>query len=170
MKKKKRFKYIKLRNTKGLNLRAKVDAEDFKYLSQWIWSCKVNKINDNIYYYAVRWTVGGRFAIYMHRFIMKAKLLQKVNHRNHDTLDNRRNNIRFCTSSQIGMNRRLNRNNTSGYTGVGWCEKKGIWQARLEKDTVRYHLGYFDNLDSAIQARKAAEKKYYGKFAFDQNN
>ncbi len=31
------------------------------------------------------------------------------------------------------------------------------------------HLGYFDNFDEAVQARKQAEEIYYGQYSFDNS-
>lgn len=37
---------------------------------------------------------------------------------------------------------------------------KGKWMAQLRAYGRTYYLGYFDNYDDAVQARKKAEVKY----------
>jgi len=43
--------------------------------------------------------------------------------------------------------------NASGFTGVSWNRAKGKWVASGYKHFKRIHLGYFDNIDDAINAR-----------------
>ena len=64
------------------------------------------------------------------------------------------------------MNRRLQSNNTSGYTGVSFDKKTNKWMARINKVT----LGYFENIEDAIKARKEAEIKYFGEFRYKEND
>ena len=55
----------------------------------------------------------------LHREILGARPWEQVDHRNHDTLDNRRANLRACDNSQNQQNRpRAQRNNRSGVKGV----------------------------------------------------
>ena len=49
----------------------------------------------------------------------------------------------------------------SGIRGVCWNERKGKWRANIGFKGKKIDLGYYDNIDDAIAARKAAEEKYY---------
>lgn len=72
-------------------------------------------------------------------------------------------NVKWSTVIEQRLNRRKFSNNTSGFPGVN---KKGTkWCARINIDGngKKTHLGYFDNLDDAIEARKQAEIKYFGR-------
>jgi hypothetical protein len=53
------------------------------------------------------------------------------------------------------------KNNTSGRKGVVWDKNKQKWQAKIWFAKKRYHLGYFDDFDKAVQAREEAEEKYF---------
>ena len=57
--------------------------------------------------------------------------------------------------------KKLQRNNTSGVTGVHWQPKIAKWVAKIGFRGKRIHLGCFDNLEDAIRARKEAEEKYF---------
>jgi hypothetical protein len=66
-------------------------------------------------------TVGGRrkpFPIYFHRVIMGASRGQVVDHINHDSLDNRKENLRCVTPSINASNRASYKNSLSG--GYRW--------------------------------------------------
>lgn len=46
----------------------------------------------------------------------------------------------------------------------------GKWCVRIKKDGKRITIGYFNNKDEAIHARKEAEIKYFGQHRYDNNN
>lgn len=49
---------------------------------------------------------------------------------------------------------RLSITNTSGVKGVVWNNKKHKWQARAMKNYKIFHLGYYNDFDDAVTARK----------------
>ena len=61
-------------------------------------------------------------------------------------------------------NRKVQRNNTSGYTGVSWHPGRGMWFARISFRGKTYNIGYFDELEQAVDARKKAEKMTFDEF------
>jgi hypothetical protein len=99
----------------------------------------------------------------LHRFLMNYPN-KLVDHINLNTLDNRRNNLREVTCSQSQMNKGLYKNNTSGYPGVCWAKNVGQWVVHIKKDNIMYHVGYYDNLDDAISAKKKVEIKFFGEY------
>ena len=67
-----------------------------------------------------------------------------------------------------GLNRsELNKNNTSGYRGVGYRKDRGKWRAYIKFQRKNIHLGNFDFIEDAIEVRKLAEKIYFGKYLDD---
>ena len=66
-------------------------------------------------------------------------------------------------------NRTLNKNNTSGYRGVSYRKDRGKYRAYIKIKKQDIFLGNFDNIEDAIEARKEAEKKYYGKYLDDND-
>lgn len=106
--------------------------------------------------------------IRMHRFILGLEKGNPLNvdHINHDTLDNRRSNLRIATCSQNSMNRKKYRNNSTGFKGVSFYKRHNNFMAQINVNGKRLHLGYRDT------ARKAYEElyvpdalKYHGEFA-----
>ena len=81
-----------------------------------------------------------------------------IDHINGDRSDNRIENLRVVTRSINGRNRRMHSNNVSGVNGVSFHTRQGKWCAYLYLNRKRFHLGYFDNLEDAKQARLAAQQ------------
>ena len=107
----------------------------------------------------------------LHRFLLEIEELTEfeVDHINHIKHDNRKENLRICTPSQNKMNIGLRRNNTSGVTGVGWQKNMCMWRSRIKKNKVEIALGFYENFDDAVQARKEAEKIYFGEYSYDES-
>ena len=87
-----------------------------------------------------------------------------IDHINGDTTDNRIANLRTVTYSQNLMNAPKWRNNTSGAKGVIWNKQRNRWQARIKVKGHQVHLGLFDTVGAAAQARRTAEENYFGAF------
>jgi hypothetical protein len=101
--------------------------------------------------------IKGR-EVYLHRFLMNATPGLEVDHINGDTLDNRRANLRVVTHrTNIANRTRLNRNNTSGVTGVSWDRSVGKWMAHITINRRRKTLGVYLRKEDAIEARRLAE-------------
>jgi len=150
--------------TQGQN--AVVDTEDFERLSQWNWRVLWQpRINNS---YAVRGVrKDGRFrVIMMHRYILGItdnKL--QTDHKNHNTLDNRKANIRPCTQSQNMANQTLRVTNKSGFRGVRLRGKR--WVAKIRIDGVYKCIGTFDSVTEAAIAYANVARKHFGEFVND---
>lgn len=156
------YKLIQITNT---DLMAKVDVEDYERLNKYKWYAVTTRKSDK-YLTAVRYEtkmIGKPKTIRMHRELLDAKSGTIVDHVNHDTLDNRKNNLRICTHKENMMNQRKPENNSSGFRGVN--KEKGVWRARIYKNKEKISLGVFKNIFDAAFARKEAETLYHGEFA-----
>lgn len=142
-----------------------VDDEDYEMLSQWRWKRLVSS-RGHVYAARTKKESGKSSMLLMHRLIACAPPDMDVDHKNRDTLDNRRSNLRLCSRSYNNANAKARSDKkNSQYKGVQRNKKR--WQARIVKDGVRYLLGTFDTELEAHQAYLAAAKKLYGEFAHD---
>jgi hypothetical protein len=139
--------------TQGQN--AIVDTADYEWASQFNWRAKWDKGTKS--FYAWRHLAEDK-ASAMHSEIIG----RMADHINHDTLDNRRHNLRPANTSQNGRNRSRQSNNTSGYVGV--CYLKGKWVARIYIAGKPKHLGTFSTPEAAAKSRDAAVRSEYGEF------
>jgi len=146
-----------------------VDDTDFDSLSQFKWHATRNRRTGNVY---ANTTIYKDRALTtsMHRMILGLKFGDKRtgDHRNHDTLDNRRSNLRIATDWQNKFNRGKTRKNKSGFKGVSWEKCCRKWRACIalpgpKRRTV--HLGLFVNPKDASIAYQEALKKIAGEFA-----
>ena len=100
----------------------------------------------------------------LQRFLTSAPNGYVVDHINGDRLDNRKCNLRICKQSENSKNRKINKNNQTGYTGVQFYKRYGKWLAAIKVNYKKKYLGYFDKIEDAIFARKQAEILYFGEF------
>lgn len=146
-----------------------VDDEDFERESVHNWFALYNPSNDS--FYAVRnkklSDSSGSGIIYLHRSIMSPPKGLQVDHINHNTLDNRKENLRICTNLQNSTNRRKHRDNKSGYKGVHWSNYYRKWVARIMVKGKIMHIGYFhkDDLLLAIEAYNKKELEINKEFS-----
>ena len=85
---------------------------------------------------------------------------EQIDHINHVRDDNRICNLRAADHATNNKNRSLNKNNTSGTSGVDWKHLAGKWRVRIKVQNKYKHVGYFANKQDAIEARKKAEVQY----------
>jgi len=87
-----------------------------------------------------------------------------VDHRNHNPLDNSRENLRICTPMQNAWNALRKKLPRSGYVGV-YEMQSGFFKAVITHDGRRYDLGIFNTARVAGRAYNDAAKKFRGEYA-----
>ena len=145
-----------------------VDVEDFEYLSKWNWQARWDKRVKSFYACRKGPRIVGekRKTIYMHRQILRSKTSRETDHWNHDTLDNRKRNLRKCSTSNNRMNCRLRSDNTSGFKGVSWNKALEKWTVFIAANGKHKNIGSFDNLIQAAKVYDAKAKELHGEFAY----
>jgi hypothetical protein len=141
-----------------------VDFEDFEWLSQWNWCAQWYKSTRS--FYAIRGETGadGKWTIVlMHRAILKCGPKEEGDHKNLNTLDNRKENLRKSTKSQNKANCKKYRCNSSGFKGVYASGSR--WYSVIRKNRGLVRLGSFDTPEQAAHAYDEAAKKLHGEFA-----
>lgn len=100
----------------------------------------------------------------LHDHLFEHRKGYEVDHINLNTLDNRRCNIRYCSHKQNQMNQPLQRNNTSGVSGVSYYPPRGKYRARIKISQHEIHLGYYDTFEKAVMARNIGMKCMFGAY------
>lgn len=133
---------------------AKVDNNDFEEISKHNWCFSSNN-------YAYNHSLG-----FMHRFIMNTPKHLDTDHINGDGIDNRRINLRTCTTIENCRNQRKRKNSSSKYKGVHFCKIMNKWKFSIKKDNKTSFYGYSETEEEAAKAYDKKAKELFGEFAY----
>ena len=149
------MKEITLINSDKVTL---VDDGDYEEVSKYRWCLTPQGYARN--------TLRRKHNIFMHRLILKSPKGIGTDHINRNTLDNRRENLRFATQSQNNMNSLKHRDAlTSRFKGVSWQKAREKWMAVIGIDGKYIFLGRFNSEEQAARAYDRAALKHFGEFA-----
>jgi hypothetical protein len=156
---------------------AQVDDADYEWLNSFNWNLKEYK--NTIYVRSAMSKNGKMVTVYMHRFIMGVDDENiQVDHKDHNTLNHQRHNLRKCTRSQNQMNKRPR--GSSKFLGVSKATIKSkhkrkdgtintnpsiYWLSRIRINGKSKNLGYFKSEIEAAIAYDEAAKIHHVEFA-----
>ena len=103
--------------------------------------------------------------VYFHRFITDTLDSDYyIDHMNHDTLDNRLDNLKITTQQDNTRNRRgANRNSATGVRNVSYDVRKEMYIVQLQVKGVNTVVGEFTTLEGAKQFATNKRKELYNK-------
>lgn len=130
--------------------RAIIDLEDVELCKKYKWYLRESLHTS----YAMARLVGDK-KIFLHRLITDYNGPNPIDHIDHDGLNNRRSNLRVCSTSENIFNQR---NSRKGVRQV----PSGRYVATIMKDYKAIYLGTFDTYEEAREARIKAEKNLFG--------
>lgn len=151
-----------------------VSEEDYAFLNQWRWQEQRSKHRRTS---VVRRRLHAsedfsRPAFLMHRVIADRMgilhlrdLSMDVDHINHNSLDNRRENLRSATRTQNMANIALRRGNRAGFKGVNFHKQTKKWHARISLDHKTLSLGVHVSPEDAARAYDVAARQLFGEYA-----
>jgi|688.fasta_scaffold620905_1 hypothetical protein len=87
----------------------------------------------------------------------------EVDHKNGNSLDNRKDNLRSANHKSNTNNAKMQHNNTSGVTGVSYFKRDKLWSAQFgsnELQRLNKTRKYFDDFFEAVCQRKAWENQF----------
>lgn len=133
-----------------------IDSQDVDLINKYTWGVVTNG-----YVYTQRRVGGGRkIRISLHRFLIGTPEGMDTDHINNNRLDNRRSNLRICTTSQNLMNRgKLNGSNP--YKGVDKTKNGKRFSARIQGKRI----GTFQTAEEAAMAYNNRAKELFRDFA-----
>lgn len=145
------------------------DLEDYEKIKNYCWY-----VTSEGYVSSYRRVTeeGKRIQIFLHRFLLNLPDKYNYNdpigeHINRDPLDNRKQNLRILPSNSENMlNKKIYKNNTSGYRGIRYKNNK--WLVRLWYKKENVLCKKCTTLEEAIKIRQEHELKYFGKIFTQQ--
>ncbi len=85
-----------------------------------------------------------------------------IDHIDRNPRNNRIENLREACKKVNAINSGLPVNNKSGVKGVSWHKAGNKWTAQIKDDGVKIHLGSYEKLQDAVEARLKAEEDLWG--------
>lgn len=138
-----------------------IDPEDVDVARKLTWHADASRKTHYAASFSERNSNEKCLKAHLHRLLMGCPDGLVVDHINGDGLDNRRVNLRICTRTQNGQNRRSSKN------GIEFKKNcpKNPYMALITVAKEKICLGYFPTYERALQARKEAQREYFGEFA-----
>ncbi len=137
--------------------RAIVDDADFDWLNQWKWYAHWDRYTKSFYAERIaRLPNGKRRVLSMHRLILGLGYgdTRQGDHVNHDTLDQRRSNLRIVTNQENQFNQR----DAKGYS---WNRAAKKFMARIQVNGKLKYLGLYDLASDAKAAYLKAKSELH---------
>lgn len=141
------------------------DKEDYDLIKDYVW-----RRRDHGYIYTLIRNGKNVFTLNMHRLIMGVSLNRfsddgiVVDHINHNTSDNRKENLRLANSFESS----LNKARSSPQKGRGvYMDKNGKWIVQFRRNKHYYHGGSFDDYNKALKRRIEIEPDINSPFQYN---
>ena len=144
-----------------------VSDEDYERIRERNWFARWSKSTRSFYAMTNVKQANGKWeTVGLHRFVMGLEKGDKlmVDHVDHDTLLNTRENLRTVTHQESNHNTRKLRNCRSKFKGVYFDKHAGAWRAAIMENHKRRYLGYFKNDVDAAKAYDGACKILHGEY------
>lgn len=109
--------------------------------------------------------VKGKTILFYRYLMGVTDISRQVDHINHHREDNRKQNLRIVTSQQNNFNRTFKSNSVSGIKGVVWDKEKSKWVAQIKINNKNLFLGYFTDIEKAVETRIKKEIDLFGKYS-----
>jgi hypothetical protein len=148
-------KYIAVKNGSGYECTL-VDDDVYEWASKLVWYAQPKSNGLYVQRHEDRRTIA------LAREIMQCPQGLKVDHINHDTLDNRRENLRIVTESQNQQNRKGARQDSgTGIRGVQFLKDKRLYRAYACVGRKMHQFGYFKQIEDAEQAAIEGRRRLF---------
>ena len=129
------------------------DLDDLPIIESRSWYVDKDGYLTSSYYY-----LGMLRIIRFHRIVAHPQPGQRVDHKNKNRADNRKQNLRCCSALENNWNKSLYATNTSGVTGVSFDKQRKRWVASITHNGKGYSLVVF--MTKKMQLRPASMLRF----------
>lgn len=162
-------KFIKYKNS---ILTILIDEENLYLFDKYRWYPHLISgkfyIQRTIYLDKIKSKKSKRRTIFLHREIMQPTNSKEfIDHKNGNTLDNRKMNLRLTNARGNNRNSVKKSTNTSGYKGVQKDKRSptGTWGIQIKLENKVYSKWGFETAKDAAKAYNKIAFEYFGEFA-----
>lgn len=131
------------------------DLEDYDLISNYHWRLQPDKCFNT--HYAIT-----KDNILMHRLILSPEKSKVIDHKNHNGLDNRKQNLKICTQLENMQNQRLRKTNKSGYSNISYEKERNKWLVKFVYNKKVYKIGRYNTIEEALLVRNNFIKEMKG--------
>jgi len=144
--------------------KVKIDLRDLWLWNKFAWNFTGPKGNQ---YFACTVYTPVKQRLKLHRVLTGAVSGNVVDHKNGDTSDNRRCNLRITDKTGNNQNARKRKDGASRWKGVYpiFNTTDKVWAAHIRANKVRRFLGCFISQEDAATAYNFAAAELHGEFA-----
>lgn len=158
-----------------------IDDIDFEDVSKFSWyaSTRTDRGAPRPYARTHEWREGKRITLQLHVFIMEQQGIKIpngvfVDHKDNNSLNNMRENLRIATISQNLANKgameKTSKLGRSQYKGVFWNKRANKWEAGIgsmvDGKRKKHYLGVYIKEEDAARAYDVKAVEFFGEFAF----
>ena len=145
---------------KGSEMDCLVDKEDVAIVGYCSWSASWNPCTKSFYARGQHPNGTGK-KVRMHSLICPPEEGKPmIDHGNHNTLDNRRFNLKAVARWENGLNRKgAQSNHRTGNRGAYYYKHLNKWQARVKFKNTSYYFGNHGSAESAVAAAEEGRKR-----------
>ena len=154
------FKMKEIKLTQGKSVL--VSDDDFEYLNKWKWH--VSKHCNKLYARRTVVTPIGKRGIFMHRQILDLSKGEFCDHKDRNTLNNQRENLRKCTWAENQRNKTKKLLASSKYIGV-IKTKFNSFVAQMTHEWKHIYIGTYKDEVIAAKAYDKKKLELHGKFS-----
>lgn len=167
---------VTLHGDKAAGRKALVSLDDLPLIVKYrwhVWEDPRRNYDGGPYAIAHVWLLNRRTTVQMHTLVARAMTIgsdnwheewRKVDHKNFNGLDNRRENLRDGTRGNT-HNQRPRTGVTSKYKGVSWHKPSAKWWARITVESKTRSLGLYHDEDDAARAYNENALLLFGEYA-----
>lgn len=149
------MKKMKIESKKYGSVETLLDDDDYELVIKY-GKWQVTKNRNHIY---VQKRINNKL-VYLHRLILNFPK-GYVDHINHDTLDNRKSNLRIATNSDNLRNGNLRINNKTGINGVYFDKSRNKYLASIKVNYKKIFIGRYNTLEEAREKIEEKRKEYW---------
>ena len=142
-----------------------IDDEDYEKVMQYKWQPRTE--DGRVYFGVDLPTVNKhRSRTSLHRVIMNCVPHdgRVIDHINRNTLDNRKQNLRDAPNGCNAKNRKMHSNNTTGYKGVHFYKKAGLYGALVRDRNKTWFIGMYETAKEAAEHYDMAASRLHKEF------
>ena len=147
-------RYIKIFFIKDPTKFTIIDKEDYDKVKNYCWHLR-NGYSSN---------KSGKI-FNLHRLINNTPDGVFTDHKNRNKLDNRKVNLRNCTTEQNRANIVKQCNNTSGFLGVSFDHRRNKYASHITVHKKRIFLGYFGSPEVVFYVYRNKSLEVWGEFS-----